>query len=500
MVKEKFRSKRGFVLASIGAAVGLGNALRFPGLCARYGGGAYIFVYFVALVFLGVPLLNAEIALGRRYGGGAPNCMERLKKGGGKLGWSSCVNSVFTAIIYAGLAGWIICMIFAVAPLSQRAGTLGEDGTAEFFFSEILHSRPDFSISGISFPVLGCIFAAWVLIFLCVKGGAKGISAAAKFTVIIPVVLFSAMAVRGMFYPNSGEALSALFTPDFSGLYNPEIWLSALGQVFFSLSVAVGIMPAYGGYLPEGTNIFSCSLIIAAADFAVSVLSSVVLFTTLYGCGLKHFIGLSGIVTAFKVYPVAITRLFGGNAALNAVAGVLFYISLAMMAVQAAVSMLEAFVSPFCGSTGISRKKLSAAICAAGAVISVFYATDGAVTAVFLNDNFVNFYNVLILCIVECILLARSKKCGELTEEINRFTGKLKMPRALFGVSVKYLSPVILTLLTLYAIWDIILFGLGVPLWAQIAFGWSISFIVFLSGFVAKCRICKGNVKSHKKL
>ena len=80
MVKEKFKSKGGFILASIGAAVGLGNALRFPGLCAKYGGGAFLLIYFVALVILGVPLLNAEIALGRKFSGGAPKCMSSLKK------------------------------------------------------------------------------------------------------------------------------------------------------------------------------------------------------------------------------------------------------------------------------------------------------------------------------------------------------------------------------------------------------------------------------------
>ncbi len=499
MAREKFGSKRGFVLASIGAAVGLGNALRFPGLCAKYGGGAYIFVYFIALVFLGVPLLNAEIALGRKYRGGAPNCMESLKKGAGRLGWSEGVNSALTAVIYAGLAGWIISMVFKIIPLSFNAPALGENGTANYFFDEVIKARPDFSVSSLSPFVLLAILLAWVLIFICVKGGAKGISKAAQFTVIIPVVLFSAMAVRGLFYPDAGKALAALFTPNFTCLLNPGMWLSALGQVFFSLSVAVGIMPAYGGYLPEGTNIFTCSLTIAAADFTVSLLSSVVLFTTLYGCGLSAFIGESGIITAFKVYPVAITKLFGENSALNAAAGVLFYLSLAMMANQAAVSMLEAFLNPFSEHTGKSRKKLAAIFCAAGGVLGIFFATDGAVTAVNLSDKFVNFYNVLILSIAECIVIGRSGQCQSLADEINRFTGRLKMPKKLFKVSVKFLSPAILILLTLYEAGDIILFGLGVPLWAQIAFGWSLSLAVILSGFVVYRRFCYGNVKIVKK-
>ena len=453
-------------------------------------------VYFIALIALGIPLLNTEIALGRKYQGGAPNCMEKLRRGGGRLGWSAGVNSVFTAVIYAGLAGWIISMVFKIVPLSSNATAMSEGDTANYFFTEIINARPDFSISSISFFVLVAIAAAWVLIFICLKGGAKGISKAAQFTVIIPVVLFAAMAVRGLFYSNSGTALAALFTPDFSCLLNPRMWLSALGQVFFSLSVAVGIMPAYGSYLPEGTNIFSCSLIIAAADFLVSVLSSVVLFTTLYGCGLSAYIGESGIVTAFKVYPVAITKLFGNNTALNAIAGVLFYLSLAMMAVQAAVSMLEAFINPFTAHTGKSRVKLSAIICLFGLVLGVFFATDAAVTAVNVSDKFVNFYNVLFLAIAECLIIGKSGQTKSLADEINKFTGRLKMPKKLFEISVKFASPIILIFLTLCEVTDIILFGLGVPLWASIAFGWGISFAVILSGFVVNFRFGKNSVKT----
>ena len=483
------------MLASIGAAVGLGNALRFPGLCARYGGGAYMLVYLVALVTLGIPLLNAEIALGRKFKGGAPVCMEKLKRGGGKLGWSAGVNSVFTAIIYAGLAGWIITMVFEIVPLSLRSPSMGEWDTANYFFSEILNARPDFSVSSVTPFVLLAIFAAWALIFICLKGGAKGISKAAQFTVIIPVILFAAMAIRGLFYSNSGIALAKLFTPDFSCLLNPLMWLSALGQVFFSLSVAVGIMPAYGSYLPEGTNVFSCSLVIAAADFFVSLLSSVVLFTTLYGCGLSAFIGESGIVTAFKVYPVAITKLFGANTALNAAVGVLFYLSLTMMAVQAAVSMLEAFLNPFLEYTGKDRKRLAAAVCGLGAILGVFFATDGAVTAVNLADKFVNFYNVLILAIAECLVIGTSGQEGSLADEINKFTKKLKMPKKLFKISVRFASPAILISLTLCEAINIFLFGLGAPLWAQIAFGWSLSAAVILSGFAVNSGFVKACYK-----
>lgn len=484
MANERFKSKGGFILASIGASVGLGNALRFPGMCAKYGGGTYLFIYLIALLVLGVPLLNAEIALGRKIHGGAPSCLGALRRGADKVGWASCVNSVFTAIIYAGLAGWIIATIIKIVPLSFSAASLTQSEISGYFFNNVLFAQPDGALKSISPLVCGCILGAWILMYLCLKGGASSLARAAKFTVIIPIALLLFMAGRGLTYDNAGTALAKLFLPDFSKLSSPELWLSALGQVFFSLSVAVGIMPAYGEYLPDGTNVFSCSLVIAAADFFVSVLASVVLFTTLYGCGLQGEIGQSGIITAFAVYPVAITRLFGSNAVLNAAAGVLFYSSLAMMAVQSAVSMLEAFVSPFSRTFGFGKKKIARGVCLIGAVISLIYATSSGVLIADISDRFINFYNVLLLCIAECVIIGRSKDISTLPDEINKFTKRLKMPRGLLRFSLKYLSPAVLLALTGFEIVRLCMDGLSYPPWAQVAFGWGLSLTVISVGFV----------------
>lgn len=484
MVKEKFKSKGGFILASIGAAVGLGNALRFPGLCAKYGGGAFLLIYFVALVILGVPLLNAEIALGRKFSGGAPKCMSSLKKGGEKLGWASCVNSLLTAVIYAGLAGWLLIMVIAVVPLAFEAHTLSQNEISGYFFSEILYTRNDPVISGVSLYVCLGIACAWGLMFFCLRGGAGSLSKAAKLTVFVPMALLTVMAVRGMFYENAKEALAALFLPDFSALSSPELWVGALGQVFFSLSVAVGIMPAFGSYLPEGTDIFRCSLVIAAADFFVSVLASVVMFTTLYGCGAQGEIGQSAIITAFSVYPVAICSLFGGNAVLNSICGVLFYSSLSMLAVQSAVSMAEAFVSPFASEFGMKKKNVVAAVCILGGAVSLVYANSAAAVIVSITDRFVNFYNVLVLGAAECLLIGWCKEGKTLSDEVNRFTGKLKMPPEIFRISLKFLSPAVLFSLTITELIRLVLNGLGYPAWAEFGFGWGLSLAVAVTAIV----------------
>ena len=475
---EKFKSKGGFILASVGAAVGLGNALRFPGLCAKYGGGTFLFIYICALLFLGIPLLNAEAALGRKVRAGAPRCMATLFKGGSRLGWAQCANSLFTAIIYAGLAGWLLSEAVQIVPLCLSR----EANPQNYFFESVLHASQNGVISGISPLVCAAIALVWIFMCLCLRGGANAISASAKFTVFVPVAMLLLISARGLLYSNSSQALSALFLPDFSRIASPELWINALGQVFFSLSLAVGIMPAYGAYLPERCNIYSASLIIAFADAAVSVLASVALFTTVYGCGLQNSVSSSGIITAFSVYPAAILGLFK-NPVICGICGVLFYFSMTLMAVQSGVSMLEAALSPVLEEFTLRRRKAAPVLCAFAGVCCLVFATTAARTAVEISDRFINFYNVIILCIAECLALGLSKEGRGLPAEINRYSKKLTLPYALYGFSVNFLCSAVLILLAAPEFTKLFC-GLPYPPWALLAFGWAGSALVFSAGFI----------------
>ena len=488
---NRFLSRGGFILACVGAAVGLGDSLRFPGLCAKYGGGTFMFIYIIALLLIGIPVLNAEIALGRKLRAGAPRCMASLNKRGEALGWASCFNSLGVAVLYAGMLGWIIAMLIKIVPLCKNSTSMTRAETGGYFFESVL--------SGFSPLVFVCIMAAWVMMYLCLKNGADSLSKTAKFTVLIPVVLLTVMAIRGLIYSNSGKALYALFVPDFSALADAELWLSAVGQVFFSLSVLVGIMPAYGAYLPDSESVFKDSLIIALSDFFVSVLSSVVLFTTLYGCGLENEFSSSGIVTAFMVYPVALTQLFGaGNTVLNTAAGVLFYLSLGMMALQSSASMVEAAANPLADKFSIDKRKIIRAVALIGAGICLVFACGIGLVVLDVADHFLNYFNILLLGVFECALLGMNVKRMNLAAEINRYSGKLKMPQKPLIFSLKYLSPAVLSVLYIWGIYHLIFIDRGIyggySVWAQVL-GWILSFSVFVCGIVISL-----NFKGRKTL
>lgn len=496
MAKDRFKSRTSFILACVGAAVGLGDSLRFPGLCAKYGGGSFMLIYIVALLVIGIPVLNAEIAIGRKIRAGAPKCMASLNKRGEALGWASCFNSLGVAVLYAGMLGWIIAMFINVVPLCQNSTSLTRAETGGYFFDSILKNA-------ISPLVLVCIIAAWIMMFFCLKNGADSLSKTAKFTVLVPVFLLTVMAVRGLLYSNSGEALCALFVPDISAFADAELWLSAVGQVFFSLSVLVGIMPAYGAYLPDSESVFRDSLIIAFSDFFVSVLSAVVLFTTMYGCGLENSISSSGVAIAFRIYPVAITQLFGaGNTALNSVVGMLFYLSLGMMALQSSASMVEAAANPLADKFSVSKKKLVFFITLIGAGICLVFATNIGPAVLDVADHFLNYFNILLLGIFECMLLGLNAKKQGLVGEINRFSKKLRMPQRAFTVSLKYISPAVLSVLFVWGIYHLFFIDKGIyggyPVYLQI-FGWLLSVAVFACGcIVARGKRFKPFVKRKK--
>jgi NSS family neurotransmitter:Na+ symporter len=481
-------SGKSFVLTSIGAAVGLGNALRFPGLCALYGGGAFLLVYFLALILIGIPVLSAEVALGRKVKSGSPRSMLELTPKGEVVGWACCVNSTIVSLIYFGLLGWILYMLYSIVPLCKLSPFFSDGECSEYFFKNTFSS-------GISLPLMGLNLVIWVAVFLVLKGGIKSLSSVSRFTVVLPIVILFVMAVRGLLYENSIKALSALFIPDFSALSDVQLWINAFSQVFFSLSILSGVMPAYGSYLKKDENVLRDCVVIASADFFVSTLSSVVMFTTLYGCNIEGFISENGIMCAFKIYPVALSRMFGEGNFLNCVFGVLFYLSLALMAFQSAISMTEAFLTPFCEKFRLSRKGCAGVFCVIGCLICSIYSTKYAVSAVEIGDHFANYFNILLLGVLECICLARGERKIGLVREINRYTKKVRMRQKPFTFCVKFLAPAVCVLLFLCGGYNYIFelsgrFG-GYGLGLQCVFGWSITaFVVLFSVALVRVPHC----------
>ncbi len=483
-------SRSTFILAAIGSAVGLGNAWRFPGLVAKHGGGAFLVAYLLAMFALGIPLLMMEISIGRKMKSGAPNALRGLNKKFEPIGWAATANAFVIVVYYAVVFAWVILMtVFSF----RFANLTGNTEAASGLWAELIKTTGTVSGYGtISWKVVACLVAAWVLIYACIRKGTHSVGKVVKYTVFLPVVCLLAMAVKGFTMPGAGEGLKALFIPDFSAWASAELWIDAVGQVFYSLSVMMAIMFAYGSFLKDDSNVASDCLVIAFSDMAISVLAGMVLFTTMYGSGMTTAdMSSSGIGTAFMIYPMTIVTLTESGI-FNACFAFLFYFCLCTLAIDSAFSIVEGVSAAVSDKFHFDKHKTTLYICLVAGVISLFFVTGAGLAWLDIVDNWCNSFSLVLVGILESIAVGWGFGPKKVLGEINRNRKRFAMPSWWFTASVKFISP---AALTVFFVWNIVslirsggVYGAkdGYTILSNLLGGWLIFALVFVSGFIVK--------------
>src|SRR5699024_6969344 len=274
--REVFVSRSAFIFAAIGSAVGLGNIWRFPYVTYDNGGGAFIIPYLVALLTAGIPLLFFYYAMGHRSRGSAPLAYRMTHKAAEPIGWFATGVAIIIGIYYAAIIGWAGSYMFF---------SLGEawgDDAEGFLFGEYLKMGDP----GISFEfvpgVLIPLIIVWIVVLgVLLMGVQNGIAGFSKIFIPLLIVLFLALVIRALFLPGAADGLNALFTPDFAALTDPSVWLAAYGQIFFSLSIAFGIMITYASYLKKKTNLTGAGLVVGFSNSAFEILAGIGIFAAL---------------------------------------------------------------------------------------------------------------------------------------------------------------------------------------------------------------------------
>ena len=495
--RSQWSSRFTFILAAVGSAVGLGNAWRFPGLAAKHGGGTFLLVYLVAMVAMGIPLLMMEISVARKLRKGAIESMRGIGRKFEPIGWAATSNAFVIVCYYAVVFAWVIMMF---VNSWQFAGMTNKSEEASALFFNLTQTTGAIEGSSIPGEVLLCTLVAWGLIFFCIRNGASSVGKVVKFTVFAPVILLLIMAVKGCTMEGAGNGLAKLFIPNFSALSDPSLWVDAIGQVFYSLSIMMAIMFAYGSYLGNDADVAADAVIIAFSDMAISVLSGIVMFSTMGGTGMLDKITDSGVATAFIVYPQAIVNLTNMGW-LNALFGAIFYLMLITLAIDSAFSIVEGVSAAVADKFHISPKKVTISVCAICGVISIIFTTQAGLAWLDIVDNWTNQINLIIIGVLECIAIGWCFDLKKVHHEVNRNARKFKAPYWWFASSIKVVAPVLLVALF---VWNMIdLFGNkggsygGYPIWAQIAAGWAVSGLVFISGFIARIVINHKKKKEH---
>jgi NSS family neurotransmitter:Na+ symporter len=318
-------------MASVGAAVGLGNIWRFPFIAGENGGGAFVLLYIGFVLLLGIPIMTGELVIGRRGGQSAVTTMSRLASEENRtqawqaIGWLSILIPLLGLTYYSVVASWAIDYVFQVAAGSFQ----GVDGAGSLaIFDELMASpwRMTFWHS---------IYMG-LTIFFVASGIRKGLERSIKVMMPALFVILLFMVGYAMVTADFSAGVEFLFSPDFSKITFPVV-LMALGQALFSLAVGVGALITYGAYLPKNISLPRAALIISIADTLVALLAGLVIFPLVLGYGLDPGEG-PGLI--FVTLPVAFGQMPAG-----AIVGALFFVLLTFAALSSSLGMLEPVVS-----------------------------------------------------------------------------------------------------------------------------------------------------------
>lgn len=347
--REHFASRAGFVLAAIGSAVGLGNMWRFSYLAAENGGAAFVLLYVATTTLVGLPVLLAELVIGRRAQRSPIAALARL----GSARWwplgALFVASGFVILAYYGvIAGWTLRFVF-------EAATAGFDPAAAAHFQEI---------------ATGPGAVAWHVGFLAVTiaivtGGVKG--GIERASVLLMPVLFAivvGLALYAATLDGARPAYAYYLRPDFGELLSLGVLRDAAGQAFFSLSLGMGAMMTYASYLGRDADLPDESLAIAGADFAVAFVAGLVVFPLIFALGLQQEVGGSTVGALFITLPHAFAEMGPAGRWI----GLAFFVALLVGALTSAISLLEVVVASAIDVLGLSRR---AAAIGLGALIAL---------------------------------------------------------------------------------------------------------------------------------
>ena len=488
-MRDKWSSRSTFILAAIGSAVGLGNAWRFPGLASKYGGGAFLFVYLLAMLVIGIPLLMLEIAVARRTKQGAPGSMRALNKKAESVGWIAVSNGIGISIYYAAVFAWVIMMFF----MSFKFMNMTDDTEAasSLWANTIKTTGTTSGFTTIAWPVLICLVIAWALCYFCIRNGTTTVGKVVKYTVSLPVICLLVLAVRGFTMPGAMDGVAKLFIPKWSALTDSNLWIDAIGQVFYSLSTSMAIMFAYGSFLDSKANIAVDSMIIAFSDMIISVLAGIVMFTTMAGVGMLDNMSASGIATAFIIYPQAIVKL-SGSGVVNMLFAFVFYFCLITLAIDSLFSIVEGVSTALSDKFKLNKKKTTLTICLIEGVISLIYVTGAGLAVLDIVDYFINSYTLILTGILEVIVAGWFFQTTKILEQINKNTKSFFMPNVWFIPSIKFISPAVLSGLFVWNIVSLVrgggIYGKsdGYSLKANILFGWVVMLLIVLSGLIIR--------------
>lgn len=418
--RENWGSRAGFILASIGCAVGLGNVWRFPHECYSNGGSAFLIPYIVAMVVIGIPLLIMEFSLGHLTQQAAPNAFKRVGKRWEFVGWWPIVLSFIIVTYYAAVLAW--CLNYLVFSFSDPLPWAKDANT--FFFSDYLQTSPGHQLGGIRWPIVAALAAVWTIMYFCIFKGVRVVGKIVLWTVPIPWFMLIILTVRGLTLEGAVLGLEYYLEPDWSLLKQPQVWRAAFGQVFFSMTIAFGVMVTYASFLHRKSDLNNNALIIGLADLATSFIAGIAVFATMGAMAhttgqpvAEVLEGSKSVGLAFVAFPKALAALPLAN-----FFSVIFFIALLLLGIDSAFSITEATLASMIDKTGRKRTTILTAMSLVGFSVGLIFTTRGGLNWLDTVDGFVNegTWGIMFVGLIECLVLGWAFDLGKLRRHANQ--------------------------------------------------------------------------------
>ena len=436
--RSSFSGNIGFILAAAGSAVGLGNLWRFPYLAAQYGGGIFLFVYLILVFTFGFSLLILEIAMGRKTKESSINAYGKLNK---KFGWMGILSLLIPVLIlpyYSVIGGWVIkyMTVFftgqgkAAADSSYFGGFIGKTASPLFMF--------------FLFITLTTIVVAF--------GVEKGVERVSKFMMPVLILITIGIAIFVATIPGAGEGIKYYLLPDFSK-FSFKTLCAAMGQLFYSLSIAMGIMVAYGSYVKDDINLNQSVTHIQIFDTLVAVLSGMMIVPAVYIFSGEEGLATGGAGLMFKTLPMVFDAMPMGN-----FIGGAFFVLVFLAALTSSISLMEAIVSMFMDKFKLTRIKAVIIIYAITLILGIPSALGYGIWShiTVLGMDFLTFFDYIsnsvmmpILAIATCVLAGWFMNLKDIEDEITKNGEEFKR-RKIFRVMIKYIAPVFLFIILVF--------------------------------------------------
>ncbi len=455
--RGSFSGQLGFIMAAAGSAVGLGNIWRFPYLAAKGGGGVFILCYIALTLTFGFTLLTTEVAIGRKTRQSPLTAYKKIHPRWGGIGILACLVPTLILPYYCSIGGWVFKYLSV-----YLTGHGSAAAQSEYFTSYI---------SGTVQPLIAMIiyFAVTAIIVFC--GVEKGIEKFSKILMPILIVMVIGISFFSLSLEHTDrdgtvrtglQGLSVYLVPDFTGMTLKRffiILMDAMGQLFFSISVAMGIMVAYGSYAPKDANLMRSINRIEIFDTLIALLAGLMIIPAVF-----TFMGKDGMSAGPGLMFVSLPRVFLAMGKVGNIVGLVFFLIVAFAAVTSSVSVMEAIVSSIMDHFGYSRKKSAVIVSVytliVGVIVclgySLFYfelplpnGTVGQILDVL--DYISNNCLMPLVALLTCILIGWVVKPKTVIDEVTQ--GKYKFGRKwLYIAMIKVVAPLMLILLLIQSV------------------------------------------------